>query len=242
MIPLLTGCVAHNLSKAYKPQSAVVNTPKADMLFVEYPTENRPLKGKSKVWNGMLILIPLLPYADYVMAPEYAMRAQYKFGYSFTTDLHITIAHDIKASGIVKEVIAEGKRLKKVDLEFDPNIIVRPASTWEGSTTNDLPKGCRRLSLRLDEGVMDCAGTAYGLSIAATPLWILGAPLVYGDFDLKLTATLKTREGRVIAERSFAYQHDYWQVIYNNRAGLQAMPKAYAGISADLRTFLKENL
>jgi hypothetical protein len=241
IIPILTGCGAHNLCKAYKPQPAVVNTPKAEMLMVEYPIENRPLGGESKVWGGMLILIPLVPYADTVMAPEYAMRGRFKYGYSLTKDIQDVIVKDIKASGMVKDVRVGDRRVKEVKTRVDLNIVVAPDIKWEG-VPNAVPKGCWVLSLKLDEGAMKCTSTAYGLSIAATPLWLLGAPIIYGDFDLAITAQLKTDEGRVVAKRTFSHKVGYYQLLYNRDAGLQKMPKAYAGISAELRGFLKENL
>jgi len=243
MVLLLAGCRTHTLSRAFIPQSAVVDVPVTQTLLVEYPLENRPLGGKSKVWNGMLVLIPLVPYGHNVATPEFYMRGRYRFSYSFNSDLQEAIIKDVKASGLAKEVLAGGRQLKDFRMRYDlaTTGTVAPEFTWEGGT-NAVPKGARVLSLRLDEGVMNSYVTTYGLSFAVFPFWLVGAPIAYSDFDLKLTALLKDDQGRVLAERSFAAKDDYCECLYNNGAGLRSMPRAYGEISGKLREFLKANL
>lgn len=235
---MTTGCRSHNLSKAYEPRPPVIQTPKAETLLVEFPAENRPLKGKSKNAPAVLAMIPLIPYGHVITAPELYMRGRYKYSYSFNKDLQDAVVNDLKNSGIFQNVYAGERVIKDTRISV---LDLAPVFQWEGKT-NTVPKGCRVLSLRLDEGVMHRNFTMYGLSVAAMPLWIIGAPTGYCHFDLRLTAELKDDSGKTLAERSFAGKEKYTEWLYNaSSGGLNAMPAAYDQISGELRCFVMEN-
>lgn len=237
-----SGCAAHNLARAYSPLPALPGAPKTGLLLVEYPVENRPLKDDSKIAVGMLSMIPLVPYGHQVLAPEMYMRGRYKFGYTFGKDLQETVVKDLQASGLAEKVCAGERVMTAAGVKADAAMLVVPAFTWEGKT-GPVPKGARVLALRLDEGVANRNVTMYGISIVVVPLWMLGLPTAYGDFDLKLTAQLKDDTGRVLAERAFAGKDDFIEVLYTaSSAGLWAMPRAYGAVSPQLRNFLKDNM
>lgn len=234
-----TGCRTHNLSRAFIPQPAVISAPKTEMLLVEFPAENRPLKGKSKIAPGLAVLIPLVPYGHQILTPERYMRGRYKYAYSFNKDLQDAIIKDIQASGLVREVRGGDRKIKDTRVSA---MDFAPVFQWEGGS-NSVPKGCKILSLRLNEGVMNRYVTTYGLSFVVFPFWMIGAPTAYCDFDLQVTAQLRDGTGQVLAERSFLGKKKYVELMYTaSSSGLSAIPPAYGEISIELREFLKANL
>lgn len=242
VLALSTGCRTYKLSESYQPKEALVKSPKVDTLVVEYPQENRPLKGDSKVAGALLMLIPLVPYGHAITSPETIMRQNFNFGYSFDKDLQDVLLKDLKASGLAGNVLEGARDFKEARVDYNAATGFTPSLNWERST-NSIPKGAKALAIRLNKGEIDSYTTAYCLSIAGAPLWLLGVPFSYCDFNLSLTAQLKDDSGKVLTERFFSSRRGYCKgLYYGHRADLNSMPLLYGKISDELRAFLNDNL
>ena len=136
--------------------------------------------------------------------------------YSFLEDVGRTVAKDLNAAGIAKSVAY-------VNSETAPPY---PAP------------GSYALEVRLKEGIWHRYFTTYCLSFPGDLLWLIGAPVSYGNVQLAIEARLLDNNGNVLGTKEFAAKVGLTESAYGGFAFFRRLPTAYGSISESLRPFV----
>lgn len=220
LLPVIaSGCISpiRPLSTTFTPAAPVCPKPKADVLYVFEPEEARPLSGNSSIAPALLTFIPLVPYGPQKLSPETFLN------YPFRKDMTTALVKDLAASGIARSVER---------LDYIPP---------DGHTR----KNAYYLHSKMKEGIWHRNCTTYGLSVYGVYLWLVGAPVSFGDVEISLEFELRDLGHQSLGRTTFTAKRKLTEWIYSAGMGsyfYDTLPRVYGDISPLLREFVAKNV
>ena len=211
ILGLLSGCKT-NLS-SYEPMGSICKAPVAGTIYV---TKAKDKRNRKKYHHNEFYLIPLVPYSDLDMVPE--SYPYYIYRRSFMTSLGMTVAKDLKASGIARDVkyvddVAGNPNMNQGDLLINP---VLYDAIWVRHVT------------------------CYGVSIAGGILHLI-LPRSFGHVELNFQLNLKDSGGNKVGAKDFYAEESVIEFLYFRPFNFK-LKDAYGEISPQMRKFVFDSV
>ncbi len=211
----------------YNPEPGVViENPPIESLLVrvsnERPEEETlPFNPNNDPW----ILLPLCFYSSQKVNP---MVNRNFLQNTLDEALQRIIMKNLRVSGLCGEVFACG---------------------GGGQFGNARASGAYRLNLALRHAVWHRNLTAYGLSYPGTFLWVLGAPVSYGDVTLEVDASLYApgKTIKPLATHKFVMSKScvewiYEQIGYHPAKSETILTDTVPKLASDIREFVRKTV
>lgn len=209
---LAAGCATSGpIAPDYKPAVKMFPQPKTEHVRVLKPREARPLGSDSSAAMGFLTLIPVVPCASQRYSPETCISSGNDKPYDFLKDLGEIVAKDLEVSGVAKQVTYIDKADAKASHVL--HLTVKQA-TW------------RRYP------------TMYGISLAALPFQLFGAPTSFGSFDLDIEAELMAAGSKSLGKAYLTTRTKLTESLYSADALRDSIVEALKQVSPRLRNFV----
>lgn len=217
LLAMVAGCATSGpLAPAYKPAVKMFPGPKSEHISLLKPREARAHGPKSGAASGVFTLIPLVPFLSERRSPEDEISSGTDKPYDFLADLGNIAVKDLETSGIARKV------------------------TFQDGTGTEAPEASHTLHLTVKHAAWRRYPTMYGISLAALPFQLFGAPVAFGRFELDVETELMDAKGKSLGKAYLTTEVKFRQYLYSSDVLRARVVKAYDQVSPQLRNFVAQ--